>query len=236
MGRGSTWSRQLPWLTSWARCTPTTRRGTAAATSPTRTRSAPSGSSPISPTPSRALGRPAIADRPFDGRPALAGVWRPSGPIWSRALVVEDMAPDFRGRTTGPWEPWLHALPGRIRLGARGFRRVRRRWPASTSSRRSTGPRPDGGCTGTPAVDRDRRRVGHPRLLGSNGTRCGCPRCSSRRATPSRRRGRCDRCTRPATGQRICACPAPVTWSTTTRPTTTATPSNAFLATLALRA
>ena len=28
-----------------------------------------------------------------------------------RALVVEDMAPDFRGRTTGPWEPWLHALP-----------------------------------------------------------------------------------------------------------------------------
>jgi pimeloyl-ACP methyl ester carboxylesterase len=27
------------------------------------------------------------------------------------ALVVEDMAPDFRGRTTGPWEPWLKALP-----------------------------------------------------------------------------------------------------------------------------
>ena len=27
------------------------------------------------------------------------------------ALVLEDMAPDFRGRTTGPWEPWLHALP-----------------------------------------------------------------------------------------------------------------------------
>jgi pimeloyl-ACP methyl ester carboxylesterase len=27
------------------------------------------------------------------------------------ALVVEDMAPDFRGRSTGPWEPWLHNLP-----------------------------------------------------------------------------------------------------------------------------
>jgi pimeloyl-ACP methyl ester carboxylesterase len=27
------------------------------------------------------------------------------------ALVIEDMAPDFRGRTTGPWEPWLLALP-----------------------------------------------------------------------------------------------------------------------------
>src|ERR1700757_4528226 len=26
-------------------------------------------------------------------------------------LVVEDMAPDFRGRTTGPWEPWLHNPP-----------------------------------------------------------------------------------------------------------------------------
>lgn len=27
------------------------------------------------------------------------------------AVVVEDMAPDFVGQTTGPWEPWLHALP-----------------------------------------------------------------------------------------------------------------------------
>lgn len=26
-------------------------------------------------------------------------------------LVVEDMAPDFVGRTVGVWEPWLHALP-----------------------------------------------------------------------------------------------------------------------------
>lgn len=27
------------------------------------------------------------------------------------AVVVEDMAPDFRGRTIGSWEPWMHALP-----------------------------------------------------------------------------------------------------------------------------
>ncbi|MEB3021615.1 alpha/beta hydrolase [Mycolicibacter sp. MYC098] len=27
------------------------------------------------------------------------------------AVVVEDMAPDFRGLTTGAWEPWAHALP-----------------------------------------------------------------------------------------------------------------------------
>ena len=32
-------------------------------------------------------------------------------PELARAVVVEDMAPDFRGRTTGPWEPWVHALP-----------------------------------------------------------------------------------------------------------------------------
>jgi pimeloyl-ACP methyl ester carboxylesterase len=32
-------------------------------------------------------------------------------PELASALVVEDMAPDFRGRTTGPWEPWLHNLP-----------------------------------------------------------------------------------------------------------------------------
>ncbi len=31
------------------------------------------------------------------------------------AVVVEDMAPDFRGRTTGPWEPWVHALPTEFR-------------------------------------------------------------------------------------------------------------------------
>lgn len=27
------------------------------------------------------------------------------------AVVVEDMAADFVGRTVGAWEPWLHALP-----------------------------------------------------------------------------------------------------------------------------
>jgi len=32
-------------------------------------------------------------------------------PALVSALVVEDMAPDFVGRTTAAWEPWLHALP-----------------------------------------------------------------------------------------------------------------------------
>ncbi len=31
-----------------------------------------------------------------------------------RALVVEDMAPDFRGRTTGDWRPWFDTWPARF--------------------------------------------------------------------------------------------------------------------------
>lgn len=30
------------------------------------------------------------------------------------ALVVEDMAPDFRGRTTGTWTPWFESWPDRF--------------------------------------------------------------------------------------------------------------------------
>ncbi|HEY7052567.1 MAG TPA: alpha/beta hydrolase [Mycobacterium sp.] len=37
------------------------------------------------------------------------------------ALVIEDMAPDFRGRTTGPWEPWLHALPAEFATAQQVF-------------------------------------------------------------------------------------------------------------------
>lgn len=36
-------------------------------------------------------------------------------------LVVEDMAPDFVGRTTGPWEPWLHTLPVEFESAERVF-------------------------------------------------------------------------------------------------------------------
>lgn len=37
------------------------------------------------------------------------------------ALVVEDMAPDFVGGTTGAWEPWLHALPSEFSTPAEIF-------------------------------------------------------------------------------------------------------------------
>jgi pimeloyl-ACP methyl ester carboxylesterase len=110
MGRGSTWSRQLPWLAGhgavytydapWHRGRDvddphaiSTERfvsdlGDAVAE----------------------LGRAAVLIGHSMG--ALHS-WclAAARPELVSALIVEDMAPDFRGRTTGPWEPWLHALP-----------------------------------------------------------------------------------------------------------------------------
>jgi pimeloyl-ACP methyl ester carboxylesterase len=110
MGRGTTWSRQLPWL---------------AALGEVYTYDAPwhrgrdvPDAHPVSTERFVAdladavgeLGRPAI----LVGH-SMGGLhsWclAASRPDLVTALVVEDMAPDFRGRTTGPWEPWLHALP-----------------------------------------------------------------------------------------------------------------------------
>jgi pimeloyl-ACP methyl ester carboxylesterase len=110
MGRGSTWRRQLPWLTTLGRVF---------------TYDAPwhRGRDIVDPYP--------ISTERFvnDLGDAVASLGRPAALIghsmgglhaWClaadrpelvTALVVEDMAPDFRGRTTGPWEPWLHALP-----------------------------------------------------------------------------------------------------------------------------
>lgn len=110
MGRGSTWSRQLPRLARW---------GTV------YTYDAPwhRGRDVADPHP--------VSTERFvaDLGQAVAGLDRPAilvghsmgglhswclaaeRPELVAALVVEDMAPDFRGRTTGPWEPWLHALP-----------------------------------------------------------------------------------------------------------------------------
>ncbi|MFV8048984.1 alpha/beta fold hydrolase [Mycobacterium sp. 48b] len=110
MGRGSTWSRQLPWL---------------ARLGEVYTYDAPwhRGRDVVDPYP--------ISTERFvaDLGDAVAGLGRPAmlvghsmgalhswclaaaRPELARAVVVEDMAPDFRGRTTGPWEPWVHALP-----------------------------------------------------------------------------------------------------------------------------
>ena len=109
MGRGSTWSRQLPWLTRLGRVytydAPWHRGRNVADPYPISTERFVSDLGDAVAT----LGRPAVLVGHSmgalhswclaAGRPDLVG-----------ALVVEDMAPDFRGRTTGPWEPWLHAL------------------------------------------------------------------------------------------------------------------------------
>ncbi len=110
MGRGATWSRRLPWLT---------RLGEV------HTYDAPWHRGRDVPDPYPISTERFVADLE-DAVSALGGaavmVGHSMGALHSwclaaarpdlvSALVVEDMAPDFRGRTTGPWEPWLHALP-----------------------------------------------------------------------------------------------------------------------------
>jgi len=110
MGRGTTWSRQIPWLTRlgavysydalWHRGRDvhdphpiSTERFVADLADAVGALGAPA----------RLVGHSMGALHSW----CLAA----ERPDLVSALVVEDMAPDFRGRTTGPWEPWLHALP-----------------------------------------------------------------------------------------------------------------------------
>jgi pimeloyl-ACP methyl ester carboxylesterase len=110
MGRGTTWSRQLPWLTEL---------GTV------YTYDAPWHRGRHVDDPHPISTERFVADL-ADAVAALGTAARLVGhsmgalhswclaaerPELVSALVIEDMAPDFRGRTTGPWEPWLHALP-----------------------------------------------------------------------------------------------------------------------------
>ncbi|QVI28899.1 alpha/beta hydrolase [Mycolicibacterium neoaurum] len=110
MGRGSTWSRQLPWLTELGAV---------------YTYDAPwhRGRDVDDPHPiSTERFVQDLADAVAElGRPvtlvghSMGGLhsWclAAERPDLVTAVVVEDMAPDFRGRTTGPWEPWVQALP-----------------------------------------------------------------------------------------------------------------------------
>jgi pimeloyl-ACP methyl ester carboxylesterase len=110
MGRGSTWSRQLPWLTAhgavYTYDAPWHRGRDVADPYPISTE--------------RFVDDLRAAVSELGGPVTLIGhsmgalhSWclAASEPDLVKAIVVEDMAPDFRGRTTGPWEPWLHALP-----------------------------------------------------------------------------------------------------------------------------
>ncbi len=110
MGRGSTWSRQLPWLTSlgsvYTYDAPWHRGRDVADAQPIATeRFVAELAAGV-----ESLGVPAV----LVGH-SMGGLhcWclAAERPDLVSGLVVEDMAPDFVGRTTGPWEPWLHALP-----------------------------------------------------------------------------------------------------------------------------
>jgi len=110
MGRGSTWSRQIPWLTRLGEVytydAPWHRGRDIAGPYPISTeRFVEDLGEAVA-----ELGRPAVLIGHSMG--ALHS-WclAAAQPDLVTAMVVEDMSPDFRGRTTGPWEPWLHALP-----------------------------------------------------------------------------------------------------------------------------
>lgn len=110
MGRGTTWSRQLPWLTRlgavytydapWHRgCDADDHQPVSTERFVDELRTAV-----------ESVGAPAVLIGHSMG--ALHS-WclAADQPDLVSALVLEDMAPDFVGRTTGAWEPWLHALP-----------------------------------------------------------------------------------------------------------------------------
>ncbi|WP_059016593.1 alpha/beta hydrolase [Mycobacterium sp. M26] len=110
MGRGSTWSRLVPWLSRFGAVhtydAPWHRGREVDDDAPISTeRFVDDLGNAVG-----ALGEPVI----LIGH-SMGGLhsWclAAQRPDLVTALVVEDMAPDFVGRTTGPWEPWVHALP-----------------------------------------------------------------------------------------------------------------------------
>ncbi|MBV0920113.1 alpha/beta hydrolase [Mycobacteroides chelonae] len=117
MGRGSTWSRQLPWLRELGRVytydAPWHRGQDVVDAQPISTE--------------RYVEALAKAVRELDGPALLVGHSMGGLHSWCLAaeypelvsgLVVEDMAPDFVGGTTGPWEPWLYSWPEVFRSAA----------------------------------------------------------------------------------------------------------------------
>lgn len=110
MGRGSTWSRQVPWLARHGSVhtydAPWHRGRDADDTHPISTeRFVEQLGAAV-----ESLGEPVV----LIGH-SMGGLhsWclAAERPELVSALVVEDMAPDFVGGTTGAWEPWLLALP-----------------------------------------------------------------------------------------------------------------------------
>jgi len=117
MGRGCTWRRQIPWLRSYGRVftmDAAFHRGAGA--------DAVTGPDDIATE--RFVADIAEVLTVVDRGPAvlighsMGGLhaWCTAAeyPELVAAIVVEDMAPDFRGRTTGTWQPWFASWPDRF--------------------------------------------------------------------------------------------------------------------------
>ena len=166
MGRGSTWSRQLPWLTQLG----------AVYTYDAPWHRGRDVDDPYPISTERFVADLGDAVAALDAPARLVGhsmgglhSWclAAERPELVSALVVEDMAPDFRGRTTGPWEPWLHNLPVEFDSAEQVFAEFGdARRPVLPGGIRPDRDRVAAARTHV-AVDRDRGRMGHPRLLGA---------------------------------------------------------------------
>ena len=117
MGRGRTWRRQIPWLRGYGRVFTYDAAGHRGADE-----ALPRG-------PEELCTERFVADLAeiltwIDMGPAvlighsMGGLhaWCTAAeyPELVAALVIEDMAPDFRGRTTAGWEPWFSSWPDRF--------------------------------------------------------------------------------------------------------------------------
>lgn len=117
MGRGRTWQRQIPWLRRYGRVfayDAAWHRGAKSIEEP----------SPENLCTERFVGDLAEVLTWIDMGPAvlvghsMGGLhgWCAAAdyPELVSALVIEDMAPDFRGRTTAGWRPWFESWPDRF--------------------------------------------------------------------------------------------------------------------------
>jgi pimeloyl-ACP methyl ester carboxylesterase len=117
MGRGRTWRRQIPWLRSYGRVftiDAAFHRGAGVDVV----------GDPDDIATERFVTDIAEALTVIDRGPAvlighsMGGLhaWCTAAeyPELVAAIVVEDMAPDFRGRTTGTWQPWFASWPDRF--------------------------------------------------------------------------------------------------------------------------
>ncbi|MGL6236822.1 MAG: alpha/beta fold hydrolase [Segniliparus sp.] len=117
MGRGRTWSRHLPWLQGLGRVVvydASWHRGRG------ERPDLETGDGRSIATERFVEEAAAVLEAHADGPAVVVGhsmgglhAWclAAARPELVQALVVEDMAPDFRGRTLGPWEPWLESWP-----------------------------------------------------------------------------------------------------------------------------